>query len=230
MKRGNPPDLPLLIKPAAPPHPASIALLVPFVYRSHNLVMQLPRTLRPVIRPRTNATNRQPTTKISTFDNIRLLFTRRIHFTLGLAFVPSPTLLAVSTPTAPRSFQGLLHQQESKQQSLNFRPFLKVDGHFGSPCATHYRLYPIRTLLLRSYRHLYHSPGLLISTSIFSFLHIIIPAQYLTHSPGARIRLSHSFHNSVPYDFSIYCKLVLFSRRFDGGTRTLHSLFAPLPI
>ena len=191
--------------------------------------MQLPRTLRPVIRPRTNATNRQPTTKISTF-NVCLLFTRRIDFTLGLAFVPSPTLLADSTPTAPRSFQGLLHQPESKQQSLNFRPFLKVDEHFGSPCATRYRLYPISTLLLSSYRHLYHSPGPLMSTSIFSFLHIITPAQYLTHSPGARIRLLHSFHVSVPYDFSIYCELVLFSRRFDGGTRTLRSLSGPLPI
>jgi hypothetical protein len=147
--RRKPAHLPSLIKTAdvahmTPHHPNPIALLVPFVYRSHHPCRATPRTLHPVLRSHThNATNRQPTTKISTSNNVFtvVLYDELIsHF--GSAFVPSLTLLAVSTPTAPRSFYGLLHQQESKQESLNFRPFLKSMDTLGRFAPTRYRRYP----------------------------------------------------------------------------------------
>ena len=195
--------------------------------------MQLLRTLRPVLHPRANATNRQPTTKIPTYNNVYSLFMRRTDFTVGSAFPPI-VLLAVSTPTAPRSFQDLLHQQQPRQGSLEFsalfssRWTLWVALHLPATAAIPH---PISTLLLRSYRHLNHSPGPLISP----FLHIIILAHYLTHSPGAmhtaltliaQIQY-HMIGLSIYYNF---LPLLLFSRRFYGGTRTLRSLFAPLPI
>ena len=191
MKRGrNPPDSSSLdqtrctIHYTIPPQSRPKSRFLCLSCTAHTtLVVQLLRTLRPVLHPRANATNRQPTTKIPTYNNVCSLFMRRTDFTVGSAFVPFLTLLAVSTPTAPRSFQDLLHQQEPKQGSL------KISALFSSRWTLWVALrlpataaipHLISILPLRSYRNLNHSPEPLISP----FLHIIIPAQYLTHSPG----------------------------------------------
>ena len=184
MKRGgNPPDLPPLIKPAAPPshHLAPIALLVLFMYRSHHPCRATPSYLASSTTPRTNATNRQPTTKISTYNNVCLLFIRRTDFTLSSAFIPSLTLLAVSTPTAPRSFKACCTNTKPSKKVLNIWPFSQsrwtiwVALRLPVPALSHH---PISTLPLRSYRHLTRTLDIHILFFIFS-------AQYLTHSPGA---------------------------------------------
>jgi len=144
-------------------------------------------------------------------------------FTLGSAFVShiargfysncSTILLRLAAPTKiqTRKFEF-------------FWPFSQVHGHFGSLCA--YPLpplshYPISTLPPRSYRHLDHSPGHLISTSKFS----IFPYHYpctLPYSFARRHAYGSHTHctNPVPYDClffqltATFYPASLFFRRF----------------
>ena len=192
--------------------------------------MQLLRSLRSVLHPRTNATNRQPTTKISTYNNVCVLFIRRTHFTLQLGVCSLSHIARSFYSNCSTILQGFLHQQESKQESLKFSALFSSRWTLWVALrlpATAAIPHPISTLPLRSYRHLNLSPGPL----IVPFLHIIIPAQYLTHSPGAMhtaltliAQISSISFVFFSFDLLQLSTLLLFFRRFDGGTRTLHSL------
>jgi hypothetical protein len=192
---GNPPDLPPLIKPAAPhaphitPHhttPPQSRLCFSCTAQT-TLVVQLPRTLRLVLRhalmPPIDSLRpkSQPTTTYACclFDELILHSARRSFSHIARGFYSNCSTI-LSRLAAPTRIQA--------RKFWIFGHFLKANGHFGSLCA--YPLpplshHPISTLLLRSYRRLNHSTGPLIIHILFPYLHFIIPAHYLTHSPGA---------------------------------------------